>query len=296
MKNTKNILLLILLVIISFGIKKMVRVKDIEESKPETLLKMVFVPASEKGDENDFASLLKIVEESTGYKIETVKVTDYNAAVESMRSGQADMGWFGASSYIEATKIADVEAFAVGIPKGKEKAFYNTHFIVLKDSPVEDFTKEQIQGLKLALNHIGSTSGDLIPRYELFQIDLDTTDPDDFEVVQYAGSHDAAILAVLNGLADVAGVSSVNWEARIKDGTILADDFRVIHSSEPIQGAPLVYSKNLSDEVRSTIKEAVLHAHEQGEIGGYGGQMEMYVQVKDGDYDPIRKVSETFQK
>ena len=40
---------------------------------------MVFVPASEKGDESDYTSLISIVEKLTGFEINIVKVTDYNA-------------------------------------------------------------------------------------------------------------------------------------------------------------------------------------------------------------------------
>lgn len=256
-------------------------------------LKMVFVPASEKGDENDFASLLDILTELTGFHIESLKVTDYNAAVESMRAGRADMAWFGAKTYIQAAEIAMAEAFAVGVPKGKRTASYHTHFIVKKGSPITVFDKAQVQGAKLALNHIGSTSGDLIPRYELLQIGLDTKNADDFEVVQYAGSHDAAIMSVLYQTADVGGVSSVNWDARILDGTINPEDFTIIHSSPPIMGAPLAYSKNLPLDVRQRIKKAVLEAHNFGSIGGYGGDMDHYEGVEDADYDITRAIAQT---
>ena len=46
--------------------------------------KMVFVPASEKGDESDYTNLIAITERLTGLNIDTIKVTDYNAAVEAM--------------------------------------------------------------------------------------------------------------------------------------------------------------------------------------------------------------------
>ena len=54
---------------------------------------MVFVPASEKGDESDYTGLISIVEDITGFEINTIKVTDYNAAVEAMRAGRADIAW-----------------------------------------------------------------------------------------------------------------------------------------------------------------------------------------------------------
>ena len=47
-------------------------------------INMVFVPASEKGDEKDYVNLIEIVNKLTGYEITPIRVTDYNAAVESM--------------------------------------------------------------------------------------------------------------------------------------------------------------------------------------------------------------------
>ena len=79
---------------------------------------MVFVPASEKGDESDYANLILIVEKLTGFKINTIKVTDYNAAVEAMRAGRADIAWYGGKTYIKAAEIADAEAFAAGVRPG----------------------------------------------------------------------------------------------------------------------------------------------------------------------------------
>ena len=76
--------------------------------------KMVFVPASEKGDESDYTSLIAITEKLTGLKIDTIKVTDYNAAVEAMRAGRAHIAWYGGKTYVKAAEIANAEAFAAG--------------------------------------------------------------------------------------------------------------------------------------------------------------------------------------
>ena len=89
---------------------------------------MVFVPASEKGDESDYTSLIQIVEDLTGFKINTIKVTDYNAAVEAMRAGRADIAWYGGKTYIKAAEIADAEAFAAGVRPGEKNANYFAYF------------------------------------------------------------------------------------------------------------------------------------------------------------------------
>ena len=113
--------------------------------------------------------------------------------------------------------------------------------------------------------------------------------------MQYAGSHDAAIMAVVNGHADYAGVSSRNFHARVEDKTLDENDVRIIHSAY-VPPPPLAYVKTLPQEVKDNIKAAVLEAHKHGEIGGYGGTMERYVAVEDGDFADFRKMSQMMEK
>ena len=249
-------------------------------------LKMVFVPASEKGDDQDYIGLIKIIEKLTGYKIEPIKITDYNAAVEAMRAGRAQIAWYGGKTYIVAAEIAEAEAFAAGVRKGDTNANYFTYFIVPKDSQLN--TLIDTKGKILAMNNIGSTSGDLIPQVELLKINISVKN--DFKNVFYAGSHDACLLSVLNGHADVCAMSSRNFDARLADGTFKRSEVKIIHTSPPVPPPPLAYSKRLPQVVRDKIKAATLEAHKHGKIGGYGGEMEKYIEVKDSDYDLLREV------
>ncbi len=255
---------------------------------------MVFVPASEKGDESDYSNLIKIVEDITKFEINTIKVTDYNAAVEAMRAGRADIAWYGGKTYIKAAEIADAEAFAAGVRPGEKDAGYYAYFVVKKDSTIKKFS--DVKGKVLSLNSIGSTSGDLIPQVELAKINLSTTNKNDFENVFYAGSHDACLLAVLNNKSDVCGMSSRNFEARLADNTFKKEQVRIIHKSDRVPPPPLAYSKRIPLEDRKKIKEAVLNAHKYGEIGGYGGKMSHYISVKDSDYDVLRNVVALLKK
>ena len=279
----KKIILVILISIISVSIQA-----------KETTYKMVFVPASEKGDESDYTNLISITEKLTGFNIETIKVTDYNAAVEAMRAGRAHIAWYGGKTYIKAAEIANAEAFAAGVRTGETNANYFTYFVVKKESKLKKFI--DIKGKVLALNTIGSTSGDLIPQVEIAKINLSITNMDHFKKVYYAGSHDACLLSVLNNKADVCGMSSRNFEARLNDKTFVMDQIRIIHKSSPVPPPPLAYSKAIPLEDRNKIKKAVLEAHKHGAIGGYGGEMSHYIEVKDSDYNVLRDVVELLKK
>ena len=58
----------------------------------------------------------------------------------------------------------------------------------------------------------------------------------------------------------------------------------------------LAHSKIIPKEDRDKIKKAVLDAHNYGEIGGYGGKMSHYMEVKDSDYNVLREVIELLNK
>ena len=104
------------------------------------------------------------------------------------------------------------------------------------------------------------------------------------------------MLAVLNNQADVCGMSSRNFEARIEDKTIKLEDVRIIHKSDRVPPPPLAYSKLIPLEDRIKIKNAVLDAHNHGEIAGYGGKMSHYMEVKDSDYNVLRDVIKLLNK
>jgi len=91
-------------------------------------------------------------------------------------------------------------------------------------------------------------------------------------------------------------MSSRNFEARIEDKTIKLEDVRIIHKSDRVPPPPLAYSKLIPLEDRIKIKNAVLDAHNHGEIAGYGGKMSHYMEVKDSDYNVLRDVIKLLNK
>ena len=135
----KKLILAVLITLITFSTQA-----------DEKNYKMVFVPASEKGDESDYTSLIAITKKLTGFNIDTIKVTDYNAAVEAMRAGRAHIAWYGGKTYVKAAEIAQAEAFAAGVRPGEKDAGYYTYFVVKKDSEIQKFS--DIKGKVLSLN------------------------------------------------------------------------------------------------------------------------------------------------
>ena len=108
--------------------------------------------------------------------------------------------------------------------------------------------------------------------------------------------------ATPNGIAMTQAAQLLAAGVRIVD---LAADFRLRDRSdwEKWYGMNHICKDLLKDAVyglpemnRDKIKKAVLEAHKHGQIGGYGGKMSHYMEVKDSDYNVLREVIELLNK
>ena len=72
---------------------------------------MVIVPAIRGQMEKQFHDLAATVEKITGYKIDVHESLTYQDAIETLKSGEAHIGWLGPRAYLEGAHDADIEAF-----------------------------------------------------------------------------------------------------------------------------------------------------------------------------------------
>jgi phosphonate transport system permease protein len=238
-------------------------------------LTMVVAPASDHAGGLDLQSLMDHLSHEIGLPIKLVRCKNYGEAIEALASGAAALGWLGPQAYVEAAREGHVEPFAVGMPAGGASPNYQSLFVVRQDSAIT--TLAEVRNHRIAVGDPHSTSGYNVPRRELADIGIRIESESDFSEIIRAGNHDEALRLIIDGVVDVAPVSSVNYHENIRSGVIGAGQLRIIHRSPDIPGAPLVYAAALAPALKRRIKETVLHAHEHMEIGGYGGLLERYV-------------------
>lgn len=242
-------------------------------------IRMVVAPASGHEGSLDFSGLIRFLNEQNGFDIQLEFCDDYSAAIIALEDGTAQIGWLGPYAYLEVAEKGIVEPFAVGLQKGKASPNYQSVFITSNDSPIESLA--DVRNKRLAISDVFSTSGFAVPKRELAEVGINLDNEHEFEALVIAHDHDQAISMVVSGEADVAAVSSVNLEENITNGTIRQTDIRVIHTSQDIPGAPLVYSSALPQHIRDSIKKSVLQAHHFIQVGGYGGTLEKYVDPRE---------------
>ncbi|MDO9168346.1 MAG: phosphate/phosphite/phosphonate ABC transporter substrate-binding protein, partial [Methylobacter sp.] len=165
-------------------------------------LVMGLIPA-ENNEEmiQKFEPMRQYLELKTGEPVKVFTATDYSGVIEGMKKGRVDIAWFGPLAYVLAEKEANAEAFAVGVRSDTGLSTYRSLFVVPEDSEVKSIA--DLKGKSVAFVDPASTSGGLIPTYLVKQA-TGQMPKEFFGEFTYAGSHDAAEMAVKNKSVDAA--------------------------------------------------------------------------------------------
>ena len=198
-----------------------------------------------------------------GCEVEEIQASDYNAIIEALRTGNADMAYMGSQALALGVERTDLEPIVMKAEEGDpERAIYHSVLIARADND-EINAIEDIQGKTMAFVDPDSTSGNLVPTAEIIQAfpdenlnsDMLHTNGDFFEAVSFSGSHQAGLQAVIKGDVDVAPISDQILDSEIANGAAAEGDVKIIHESGAIPAECMVVAEHVSDEVRQTLTD-----------------------------------------
>ncbi len=200
-----------------------------------------------------------------------------------MANGHIDFAYFGPKSYTEAAEKANAEALVLERSDDGRDG-YNGIIIVKKGSPIKSM--KDAKGHTFAFTDPNSTSGYLVPNV-LFARDMQVKPDVYFKEVRFSGSHGASILAVKNGGIEVAATNNVDMQRMIEKGSVSADDFDILWTSDLIPGAPIAARADLPSSLKDAMMGALLKFNSDKEglkklaNGGYA-------YADDSTYDIVR--------
>ena len=266
-------------------------------------LVMGLIPAEDpKAMMEQYKPMKKWLEQETGRCIKLFTATDYTGVIEAMRAKKADIAWFGPFSYVLANGRAGAEAFAVG-KNAKGVTTYRSYLVATPEAakklgiskPLEGEAGMKAIAAKLAqhkkaftfsFTDPNSTSGYAIPRYFMNKAGMDPKKV--FKKVGYSGTHDAAELVVKNKIIDIVSDNNVTYPKMQEQGKISPKTNIIIWKSPELPGSPLAYRKDLPQDVKDSLKKAIVKVP-KNVVTGYG-KITGYVIVDDGDYALIKQV------
>ncbi len=250
------------------------------------VLTVGFIPAEDaRAMVRQSAAILEIVAQHTGMKVDTFVGSDYNATIEALRNGHVDVALLGPFSYVLATTQAPVEAFAITVVAKTMQPSYKSIIIARKDSPIDSIAT--LKGRTFAFVDPGSTSGYMVPAAAF--VNAGITPERDFARVMYSGGHDATIVAVAEGKVEAGSVADRIFERACAKGLADCATLKTVWQSPPIPNDPLLYRKNLPEDLKKKIRDAFYSVKNLpfGEMG----TVARFDPATDKDYDPVRQVA-----
>lgn len=234
-------------------------------------LTFAVVPAENASGVNDrWTPFVGYLSKQLGVKINLRIANDYAAVIEGQRAGNIQIASYGSASFARARLTGvKTDAFANDINSDGSTGYYSV-FFVKTTSPYRSI--DQLKGKNLGLVDPNSTSGNNVPRFELDKMGISDAEAY-FGKVVFAGSHENALLALMQGTVDVAANQWTNEDdstltqmlnkgmLKNSDGSaVKKEDFRIVHKSALIINGPYAYSSELPDDLKAAIAKAFMDA------------------------------------
>lgn len=271
--------------------------KSGEAKKSDDTFVIAYAPNESSEQSADARNgIAKDLSEVLGVEVEEIQATDYNAIIEALRTGKADMAYMGALSVALAAERAEVEPIVMKAENGdKEQAVYHSVFIT--NSENNDINSIQdIKGKTMAFVDPDSTSGNLVPTSEIMNAfpddnlnsDILHTNGEFFEAVSYSGKHQAGLQAVIKGDVDVAPISDQILASEIKNGNANESDIKIIHESAAIPAEAVVVSKDMDEETREKLRDFLVSYDNQDYFKlVIKNENARFVECSMEDYEPV---------
>lgn len=197
------------------------------------------------------AALGKLV----GIPIRVTVASDYAAVIEALRNKTADLAFVHPVGYVLANREA--KALIIAKDRWHGNTSYTARIWVRKDSGLK--TLEQLRGKTMAFVDPASSSGYVYPMVMLIQRGLvQNRDPKTFfREAMFAGSHDAGLLALLNGHVDALGSFDQAPEQYLKDPAE-REKLTWVAESAPIPEGGIAGRDGLDPAIVAKVRAALL--------------------------------------
>lgn len=205
---------------------------------------------------SNYRNIAKYISEKTNRPTLLVQRKTYEELNILMSNGEADIAFMSTGAYSSYRGLNEIELLAM--VAYKKTATYYSQIIVNKDSNLSSLY--DLKGKTFAFTDPLSYSGHIAILNELHN---SNNKPETyFNRYIYTYGHDKSIWAVANKVVDAASIDSMILEHAQKYTPWITENVKVISSIGPYPTGPVVIQKNLSPDLKASLKNLFLNMHE----------------------------------
>jgi phosphonate transport system substrate-binding protein len=214
---------------------------------------------SPKGTFESYESLQDYLSERLERPVELVQRANYLETNQLLESGEVDIAFVCTGAYIIGERDFGMEILVV--PEVNGEPAYHSWLLVPANSPAKSMN--DLRGKTFAFTDPLSHTGRIYPTFLVQQ--LGEQPEGFFGKIFYTYSHDAAILAVAEGLADGAAIDNLIYLYLLDREPEIENRVRIIHKSEPFGMPPVVVSVHIRPQLKAELRDLFLTMHEEEE-------------------------------
>lgn len=239
---------------------------------------------SPQGTVESYRHLLDYLSVHLRRPVELVQRRTYLEINDMVQKGEVDLAFVCTSAYIAGHDQFGMELLVA--PQVEGKTVYNSLLIVPADNTAQSM--EDLRGKVFAFTDPISLSGRMYPTYQVQQ--LGSSPEIFFNRTFFTYSHDDAIQAVANKLADGAAVDSLVYAFAMARDPSLASSLRIIHRSPDFGIPPVVVNPEMRPQLKAEIQAVLLEMAQtiEGQAALQVIGIDRFVLIEDSAYDDVR--------
>jgi len=217
---------------------------------------------------------------------------NYEHIFAEILEGRVDGAFWGSMNGAIAQVRGGVEMLARPLWADNASTYWGYVFS-LADSGIGHDPKTW-KGRSIAFVNRATTAGFLYPMSLLREAGI-TADPADyFSKPIFSGSHDAAIIAVLQGEVEMGACKNTIYQEFMDGNPELVSRFRIISTSPEVPSNGLGVRPDLDEDLKRRLKEALVFMHEDPAgkkvLSGFGALR--FIETSSDDYAPVFDMAE----
>ncbi len=236
-----------------------------------------------------FKPLGEYLSKKAGIDISFTVLSRYGNILERFEEEKMDGAFFG--SFTGAVAINRLGVVPLARPVNPDNtSTYNGYIFVRKDSNIKNVG--DMKGKKMAFVERATTAGYVFPLAYLREKGI--ASPEDFfSEYFFAGSHDAVIDAVLKGRADIGAAKHSVFDGLKKENSRIEKELLIIAQSPPVPSNALCVRKDLDNDTRKRLRDALLNIHDDPEgqavLRKFGALK--FIETDTRDYEAVHKLA-----
>lgn len=243
---------------------------------------------SPKGTVESYTPLLEYLGQALERPVELVQRRTYMEVNDLIARGEIDLAFVCTSAYVAGKRDFGMELLVA--PQVQGDMIYYSYLIVPAGSPAQSMA--DLRDTVFAFTDPISNTGRKYPTYLVHQ--LGERPETFFARTFFTYSHDDAIRAVANGVADGAGVDHLIYDFAVAREPELGRRTRIIHQSPPFGIPPVVVAPQIRPQLRAELQTVLLQMADDpaGRTALTAAGIDRFLTIEDAAYDSVRELEE----